>query len=367
MAGESLIKKIELSIRKISIRALKALFHKEKLQDKLPIDFQNAKVLFLRQNQIGDALISAPIFKALKEAYPNIHLDVLLDRRNQFVYNTNPYVRKKWVIKLHRFDFFSTLKAIRKEKYDVVIDLIHSASSTSTIFTIFSKARYSVGFIRENDFIYNHAYALNPQKRMMAQLAAVLTSFQLNPDKIHLEPYFVLTPLSKDFAQKEMTRVRLKEGHYPILIINLSSSRKEKFWGKANFIALIQSLRTRTHQYAIAIVSSKGDREIAEEICNATKAFLFSETSRFEEFAALISNASLLITPDSAASHLGDGFQVPTLILTHLSKGNTEWYPSKAKHLVIHSSGGDVKSITLSEVISALSTLEQNASGNYIT
>jgi len=364
MAQNSLLKKMELSIRKFSIQFLKLIFKKDRIQGKLPIEFQNAKVLFLRQNQIGDALISAPIFKALKEAYPTLIIDVLLDRRNQFVFDTNPYIRNKWLIKLRRFDFLSTLRAIRRENYDVVIDLIHSASSTSTIFTLFSNARFSVGFLSENDFIYNHAYALNSKKRMMSQLAEVLKSFLLDPKSVSLAPYFFLSASSNEFANEEISKMQAERGKKPLLLLNLSSSREEKFWGKERFKQLILALEEQRNNYAIGIVCSKGDRALAEEICTGTNAYLFSETTRFESFAALISKAQFLFTPDSAAAHLADAFNIPSLILTHLPPGNTEWYPSNTRHIVLHSTSGDVKSISLNEVLSAFFILEKNTSGN---
>lgn len=63
------------------------------------VDFRTAKVLFLRQNQIGDALISTPIFAALKRHYPAMTIDVLLDRRNAVALEANPHIRKRYIIK----------------------------------------------------------------------------------------------------------------------------------------------------------------------------------------------------------------------------------------------------------------------------
>ena len=49
-------------------------------------EYNIKKVLFLRQDRIGDLLISSPLFRILKEKYPDIEFDILLSN-----YNTSAY------------------------------------------------------------------------------------------------------------------------------------------------------------------------------------------------------------------------------------------------------------------------------------
>jgi ADP-heptose:LPS heptosyltransferase len=126
------------------------------------VDFRTAKVLFLRQNQIGDALISTPIFAALKRHYPAMTIDVLLDRRNAVALEANPHIRKRYIIKQKKLDILSAIHSIRKERYDIVVDLVHSASSTSTLICLCCNAKVIMGFERPNDFLYDERSRCRP-------------------------------------------------------------------------------------------------------------------------------------------------------------------------------------------------------------
>ncbi|MCS7013560.1 MAG: glycosyltransferase family 9 protein [Chloroherpetonaceae bacterium] len=316
------------------------------------IDFSQAKVLFLRQNQIGDALISTPIFAALKRHYPSITLDVVLDRRNATALDGNPYIRRRYVIKQARFDFIGVLQAIRQERYDMVIDLIHSASSTSTLLCLFSGASVIGGFERENDFVYDVKVQLPAGKRMLRQLAEILRLFQIDPDQEPLRPSFYLSPSSPSFAERILLPLRQQFTH--LVGVNISaSSATFKFWGKENFIALLRHLRQRFPSAAFVLLYAKSYRTLAEEIAIASGAELCEETPTLSDFAAVISMLDALITPDSAAAHLADIFGVPVFILTYLPEGETAWYPSFTSFHVMHSPNGLVASIPLAQVRSA--------------
>lgn len=92
------IKWTEYGIQQGLILLLRALLPRRKTSLR-QVDFRTAKVLFLRQNQIGDALISTPIFAALKHHYPAMTIDILLDRRNAIAIEGNPHIQKRYIIK----------------------------------------------------------------------------------------------------------------------------------------------------------------------------------------------------------------------------------------------------------------------------
>jgi ADP-heptose:LPS heptosyltransferase len=324
------------------------------------VDFRTAKVLFLRQNQIGDALISTPIFAALKRHYPAMTIDVLLDRRNAVALEANPHIRKRYIIKQKKLDILSAIHSIRKERYDIVVDLVHSASSTSTLICLCCNAKVIMGFERPNDFLYDEKVKMPTDKRMMRQLAEILRLFQLNPDEEPLLPCFHVPDTAHAFAEKVIKKV-CTAPEQAVIGINISASTKTfKFWGTQNFIELVKHLRTKRPDAALLILYAKNYCEIAQEIAKQSGAALCDETKTLADFAAIISRLHILITPDSAAVHLADIWRVPMLILTHLPQGETAWYPTFAPFQALHAHNGTVASITLQEVIAASEALLEN-------
>ena len=340
-----LLKKLEKKIRDGTIALLRKVIHRRRVVPS-DFDFRRAKLLCLRQNQIGDTLISTPIFAALKSHYPNLTLDVLLDKRNATTLDTNPHIRTRFVLNQKLVDFFKVLAAVRREQYDFIVDLVHTPSSLSTLFCLLGKSRFTVGFERENDFIYDLKVPFKTDRRMLRTLAEILTVFGITPDEVDLRPQFPLLPSSCDFA-KHVFSLLVGE---KVIGINISASLKLKFWGVENFVLLIRTLKQAFPNVAFLVLYAKAYRAEAEQIAKEAHANLCDETKTLADFAAVISKLHLLITPDSAAVHLADTFNVPCVILTHNPEHVTAWYPSFSESQTIHSKTGEVRSIGVAEV-----------------
>lgn len=339
------LKTLEKKIRQGIIALLRGLVQRKRV---VPSDFEfhHAKLLCLRQNQIGDTLISTPIFAALKQCYPHLTLDVLLDKRNATTLDTNPNIRTRFILKQKLVDFFKVLAAVRRQKYDFIVDLVHTPSSLSTLFCLLGNAQFTVGFERENDFIYDVKVPFKTDTRMLRTLAEILTVFRINPDDVNLRPQFPLSPSSQMFAERIVSLLVGKK----IIGVNISASLKLKFWGVENFVSLIGNLKQVFPDALFLVLYAKAYQKEAAEIARLSGAYLCDETKTLTDFAAVISKLNVLITPDSAAVHLADAFNVPCVILTHNPEHIKAWYPSFCESRTIHSKTGEVRSISVAEV-----------------
>ena len=95
---------------------------------KVNFDIKKSKsVLILKYDRIGDMVVTTPIFRELKHAYPNIEISVLASQANKDVIKYNPYVDDIYInYKNNIFTDLPTLLKLRKEKFDVCIELDHS-------------------------------------------------------------------------------------------------------------------------------------------------------------------------------------------------------------------------------------------------
>ena len=58
---------------------------------------KSKKVLILKYDRIGDMIVTTPIFRELKNAYPNCSLSVLASEENKDVIKYNPYIDNIYV------------------------------------------------------------------------------------------------------------------------------------------------------------------------------------------------------------------------------------------------------------------------------
>ena len=106
------------------------------------------KILVIRLKQIGDALISLPVCKSLKHALPDAQVDYLVYEHIGPLFHHHPAVDNVLTITPEERDnpwkYFQKMRAIRKARYDLVIDLL--TVPVTVLMTRYSGARLQLGF-----------------------------------------------------------------------------------------------------------------------------------------------------------------------------------------------------------------------------
>ena len=99
---------------------------------------KSKKILFVRFSSIGDIVLVHPVIQEYKKLFPNdrIHFatkDVYLD-----LVKNSLFIDKAFYLKTSKFyELFHLAKILRKEKYDVLIDLHNSLRSRMLRFLLF--------------------------------------------------------------------------------------------------------------------------------------------------------------------------------------------------------------------------------------
>jgi heptosyltransferase-2 len=105
------------------------------------------KVLVIQTAFIGDAILSTSVLESIHNAHSDVRLDLLVRKGNEGLFIGHPTIHSLlvWNKKEGKYkSLFALLKTIRREKYDVVINLQRFASSG--ILTAFSGASLRIGF-----------------------------------------------------------------------------------------------------------------------------------------------------------------------------------------------------------------------------
>lgn len=118
-----------------------------------------AKILVVQQKMIGDVLTSTILLEALREKYPKAELHYLVNSHTVPVLENNPFIDKLVLftpeVEKSKWEFFRFLKKIRKEKYDVVIDVYGKISSM--LISKFSGAAKRISYYKPHTaFFHTH-------------------------------------------------------------------------------------------------------------------------------------------------------------------------------------------------------------------
>ncbi len=351
-----ILKPIEIKFRRAVVRILKYLVHRKEVS-RQNVDYDSVKVLFLRLQRIGDLLMTMPLFYVLKRHFPNIVIDLLLGESNAHILASEHTIRKQLIYKRHPQAIFRLLKELRQEQYDFLIDPTEESSTTATLFSLLGKARCTVGFEKENDFIYNIKVPLPSQSQyhFVDRLARILTVFDIDPTNEDLRLRYEVLAANKTFAEEFMNKAGLKDRRK--LGINISAGSEARSWGVEKFGALIETVEKQFPSFGVVLLCTPQDIARAETIQRRCPQTVLAPVD-FHRFAALIETLDILLTPDTSAVHLAAAFNIPSVVLHVQDKPHMmPWTPYRTRSEAVITHHSDLSALSVEEVLAAIKRL----------
>ena len=312
------------------------------------------RILFLRQDRIGDVLVSVPVIRALRRAYPDATIHMLFSRTNYDVRGAvAPYVDRSLCYYKTPAAAARLLIELRRGRYDVVVDLMDNPSANSQFVMGWSRARYRVGILHERAGHYTHAVPLLERGRVhvVERIAQLLLPFGIDPAEVPLDLEYQIGPEARRRARGRLGP--LPAGRPLRLGVNISP----RYWGRDNFIACIRWLMKWDPRFAIVVGGSPKQQGEVDAIVAATGAAKMPNVASFEDFAAMIHECDLVLTPDTSTVHAAAAWKIPMVGLYHWVPGHPAlWLPYRSPHRAVVSAEG-FAAIPLREVQEAFRSL----------
>jgi ADP-heptose:LPS heptosyltransferase len=211
-----------------------------------------------------------------------------------------------------------------------------------------------VGLLHAESGLYTHAAGMLDRSRVhpVERLAQLLLPFGIDPASQCLDLAYPLDP-----ADIETARRTLGPTWRPLRLgINLSGRKAEKSWGSANYIAVVRNLMSKDPRFAISICGSPEDATEVRRVAFATGAQAVPPQPSLKEFAAILHQFDLLLTPDTAVVHLAAAWKIPTVALYHSDPAVAPWLPYNTPHRAVADPRG-ISAIPVDRVIAALEEL----------
>jgi ADP-heptose:LPS heptosyltransferase len=262
-------------------------------------------------------------------AHPNINVDVLTTPANEPALEHLAFVRD---VVLHERGKGPGLLALARRleagRYDVVIDGLVWRPSVSTYTSklmLASRARWRIGSAgRPNDFMYNVPVtppATRWGEHHVDHLARLAAPFGIGPD-VDCRPEIALTTSECAGAEWRWDAV---PGSGARVLVNISAGHAERRWSDDRFAQLLVHLRRRVPNARVAVIALATERASAERLAALVHGVALTPTVR--ELFALVASADLVVTPDTAVSHIASAFVRPTLTLLRRRAEYHIWIP----------------------------------------
>jgi len=304
--------------KKIKAYILKRLTHKKSVD----FDIKQAKsILFLRYDRIGDMVITTPVFRELKLAYPHIKITVIASTANQDVLTNNPYVDN--IITNHKNNLLSDLPSLlklRKQKFDVCIEFDHSVIPHAIIRLKVIKPKKVISVKKDGRYgvdgsellLYDFYTEKLKGQHFRDIWLATLKPFGVKP-KSNVYDLFIT-----DTQQKQAQNFIKQYSSKFLVGINLEGAVKGKKIKFSELWQICQGLHKANNNIQVIILTTPGNlQSIYEKVTEGSLDYVVTsyKTDTILDAAALISQLDLIITPDTSIVHIASAFNKPIVTI----------------------------------------------------
>ncbi|WP_203258815.1 glycosyltransferase family 9 protein [Hyunsoonleella ulvae] len=283
------------------------------------------KILVIQQKMIGDVLTSTILFPILRQSYPNAELHYLIDAHTTPVVKNHPNIDKHIVytpeIKDSSILFYSFLKAIRKENYDIVVDVYGKWSSN--FITLFSGANTKIGYYKwYTQFFYNIPVKRLKQSKNNQGLAIENRLQLLDPickTSSEVKPKIYLSAKEIKDAKTFLInfKIDLSQPLFMISVLGSDGSKTYPFSYMSNIVDMVVEY-TNGNILFNYIPKQKEDAKAIFNLCKPeTQARIhfnvFGKSLR--EFVAITHHCNALIGNEGGAINISKAINIPTFAI----------------------------------------------------
>ena len=286
-------------------------------------------ILAIQIKQIGDCILTQPVFKSLKENYPGLKTGFLVKDTIAPLFENDPDID---VLLGYSFKTpFRSLLDMRKERFDAVFDFL--SNPRSKIAVLFSGSGKRVGYRETRPrFMYNLALPKLPEPRYIVEIKLRLLEDAGYRTSFHL-PEVYLSQEDRDFA-REWARDNLAGGETLISVAPFSR-RPARKWHAEGFLEVMRRVEYNlSGNVKFVICLGPGEREYAHPFIQrfSGRAVICPEAG-LRKIAAVLEMTDAFIGCDNGLKHLAAAVGTPTLSI-HLANQPVYWNPGGSeKHL----------------------------------
>ena len=288
-----------------------SLFHTHiNIEEKLKGD---EKVLLIDLRRIGDSLMSFPLLEALKDVYPSIRLDMIVEKASVSLLKGNPHIDDCYIFD-EKGSFKSQIQLIRllrSQNFDICIDTL--GMPKSAILGCLTGAPKRLGLQSRRRLFYTHLIeepspnqysAFNKQK--ILKLLSACPKPRLLP-KIYIE-------------ETEKVEMRERLAPHRVFITSAPATRREnkQLWLPEQWGELYDQL-INMKGLPIAITSAPFERPFIDKILSHMRQtdLIIHQTpvKNIRDLAILLSISKLHISGDNGSKHLANFVHTPCVTL----------------------------------------------------
>jgi lipopolysaccharide heptosyltransferase II len=305
------------------------------------------KILIVRLSAIGDVVQSTVILKPLKKLFPDSSICWAVEDISAELIIGNPLIDKVFVLPKRKWkkrgfslknlkEYVAIVKEIRKEQFDIAIDLQELFKSGSLMFLSGAKRRIAHKGTRELAHLFSNEKLpahdiFDPNKRIIERYLEPAEYLGAEIDEIS----FSMPVVPKEVQDKvDGLLSGIKKGK-PVIVFSPSTVWPSKHWVESYWSEVFERLYRENN---IIFVGSDKDSGLISRITGDTDKTLFANSAGktgLLELFEIMRKADIVIAPDTGPMHIANAAEKPVIISIFGSTSNKRTPPVGNKHIAL--------------------------------
>jgi ADP-heptose:LPS heptosyltransferase len=268
------------------------------------------KILVIKFGGVGDVLNSTPLLPNLREYFPSAVINFLTYKKCIDAVKNNPYITRALAYTINEDGSYCFLKNIRKQKYDLIIDLF--GNPRTAFATFYSDAKYKAGYkFRLRSYAYNFKIAGRGSE--VHNVEFNLDALKRLNIPINSKKLFISTnEFYEDIADKFIKENNIDSKK--IMGIAISGGWDTKKYKLVDYIILIKKIFKKYDLNIIFLWGTDEERNESEFIkFDFSKNVFITPKTNLEQLSAIMKRCDFILGNDSGMLHLAVASGVPVL------------------------------------------------------
>ena len=285
-----------------------------------------SSILVLRYDRIGDMVVTTPLFRALREGFPEAKIAVLASPSNAKVVEYNPNINEVYVFPKSILGRLLVLRKLRRKNFSLIVDLEHNLIwhiifhirliNPKWVVSSFKFDRYGVKPASLG--LFNLIADIKPSVTMTEIYLGISQALGIPRREGDLRYQLICSDANNNYAKEVLGE---KRGLF--VGINLFGSKKGWEIRAEDCLTICREILAKHKNLKIFLFSTMENFSLIEAIfeeMNLPSVVLLKPTSDVMDAAAVISKLDLLVTPDTSFSHIACAFDVPLVAVNPKSE-----------------------------------------------
>lgn len=299
------------------------------------------KILLIELRGIGDVVMTTPLIRVLHRNFPDASIDVMVKDISQSLLAHHPLVRHsigfdRPYFKRHRDAWLRFMLALRRERYDMVINLY--PIERNALMAWWTGAQWRGGF--RGKWWFCHRVLTHPveDRQDIHAIDALLSTLAPMGITDFTHQGLELYPGPDDVTRvEELWRETGLPDDMPVIGIHNGSNFPIKHWTESNLVEVLEALQARG--MCPVMLGGPEEMEMSARVASRLAHPIPMLTGRLQllQLAAFLRKCTMLVTCDSGPMHIAASQGVPCVGLF----GPTDerrYGPYGDGHLIIRSS-----------------------------